>query len=509
MTFLTNFWLKRMDALADAAPALYYPLLSLLAAIGFSYLALFPIITLFALVFTGYIAWKTPVPDWNTVEWVFSLILLVTAGLAGWTTLAISKLRPELPPGKPLLSGDFPALLNRINELSSTYDSPHIEYIRLTTRFDIELVQTPASGFPIGYTYTLLIGLPVMSCMSPLHMKLLLARQIGHLALSRKQPNRRLIYLRHVWQQYAQLYARGWRADTVLLRLFVVPFAAFFMMSTRAAMRLETFVRDRCLLDITPNEKAAEAISIYEIKKRFIDDEFWPELNDKAYTHASPPYLPYSEMDNIMRKALDERNARIYFEKETARELTTGDERPGLRQRLTRLHHEDLTIPGHKADNAAHHFFGKSLGIIQKQLDKVWYLQNKTIWSKRYKQGMAEKKQLKSLREQAAKSLLSNAEARLYLQLLNKYVAPEKALLLCYEVLKTNSLDAGVCFEVGRILLSAKDARGIEALHMAMDISRSLTVDCCQLIIKYMVGKGEMRDAQRYRRMILAHQVES
>jgi hypothetical protein len=509
MKLLHQFWLKRMDTLADAAPALYYPLLRILAAIGFSYLALFPIITLFTLTFIGYIAWQTPLFEWGAAEWIFSMTLLAIAGLAGWTSIAISRLRPELPPGKPLLSGDFPTLLNRINELCTTYNSPYIEHIRLTTRFDIELVRTPTSGFPLRFTNTLLIGLPVMSCMSPLHLKLLLARQIGHLALSRKQPNRRIIYLRHVWQQYANIYARERRVETVLLRLFVGWFAGLFMNSTRAAMRLENLVRDKCLLDITPAEKAAEAIAIYEIKKRFVEEEFWPELNDKAYTHANPPYLPYSEMDNIMCKELDERNARIYFEKETSRTALTGDERPGLRQRLARLQHEDITIPGHKADNAAHHFFGKSLGVIQKQLDNVWYLQNKTIWNNRHKQGLAEKQQLKSLREQAAKALLSNAEARLYLQLLNKYVAAETALPLCYEVLKTNSLDAGVCFEVGRILLSANDARGIEALNMAMDISSSLTIDCCQQIIKYMVKKGDMRNAQQYRRMILAHQVAS
>jgi len=498
-----------MDALADSVPALYYPLTSLFAAVGFGYLALFPVFAAFSLAFIGYIAWKTPVFEWTAAEWILSLGLLVIAGLASWTSAAIIRLRPELPPGKPLLSGDFPTLLNRINELCSTFNSPYIEHIRLTTRFDIELVRTPASGFPLRFTNTLLIGLPVMSCISPLHLKLLLARQIGHLALSRKQPNRRIIYLRHVWQQYANLYARDWRADTVLLRIFVVPFTALFVTSTHAMMRLETFVRDHCLLDITPAEKAAEAIAIYEIKKRFVDEEFWPALNDKAYTHANPPYLPYTEMDNIMSRKLNERNARIYFEKETSRTVATGDEKPGLRQRLARLQHDDLTIPGHRTDNAAHHFFGQSLGVIQKQLDNVWYLQNKTVWSNRYKQGMSEKQQLRNLREQAAKALLSNAEARLYLQLLNKYVAPDKALPLCYEVLKTNSLDAGVCFEVGRILLAANDARGIEALNMAMDISSSLTVDCCQHIIKYMVGKGDMRDAQRYRRMILAHQVES
>ena len=498
-----------MDTLADNLPALYYPLISILAAIGFGYLALFPIMTLFALAFIGYIAWQTPLLDWSTTEWIFVVTLLAIAGLAGWTTTAIIRLRPELPPGKPLLSGDFPTLLNRISVLRTSFNAPDIEHVRLTTRFDIELVRTPVSGFPFRFTNTLLIGLPVMSCMSPLHMKLLLARQIGHLALGRKHPNRRIVYLRQVWQQYADLYAREWRADTVLLRLFTGWYAGLFMTSTRALLRLETFVRDKCLLEITPADKAAEAIAIYEIKKRFVDEEFWPELNNKAYTNANPPYLPYSEMDNIMSKELDERNARVYFEKEMSRTVLIGDERPGLRERLARLQREDITIPGHRADNAAHHFFGRSLGAIQKQLDKVWYLQNKTIWSNRYKQGLAEKQQLKCLREQAAKALLSNAEARTYLQLLNKYVAAETALPLCYEVLNTNSMDAGVCFEIGRILLAANDERGIEALDMAMDISRSLTIDSCQLIIKYMVGKGDMRNAQQYRRMILAHQVES
>ncbi len=294
MKFLHHFWLKRMDTLADSTPALYYPLLRILMAIGFAYLALFLIITLFALTFIGYIAWQTPIFDWGTAEWIFSMTHLAIAGLAGWTSIAISRLRPELPPGKPLLSGDYPTLLNRINELCTTYNSPYIEHIRLTTRFDIELVRTPASGFPLRFTNTLLIGLPVMSCMSPLHLKLLLARQIGHLALCRKQPNRGIIYLSHVWQQYANLYAREWRVETVLLRLFVGWFAGLYMTSTRAAMRLETLVRDKCLLDITPAVKATEAIAIYEIKKRFVDEKFWPELNDRAYTHANPPYLPYS-----------------------------------------------------------------------------------------------------------------------------------------------------------------------------------------------------------------------
>jgi len=52
------------------------------------------------------------------------------------------------------------------------------------------------------------------------------------------------------------LYTRDRRVKTVLLRLFVGWFTGLFMTSTRAAMRVETFVRDKCQLDITPADKA-------------------------------------------------------------------------------------------------------------------------------------------------------------------------------------------------------------------------------------------------------------
>jgi hypothetical protein len=140
-------------------------------------------------------------------------------------------------------------------------------------------------------------------------------------------------------------------------------------------------------------------------------------------------------------------------------------------------------------------------------MDNIWYLKNKATWSRRYKQGINEKKQLKHLREQAAKALLSNDEAHRYVLLLQKYLEPDKSRPLLHEILKTNSHDPHVCFEIGNLLLKANDILGVDALNLAMEMSADLTVECCQQIVKYMVHAGDMNQAQTYRRKILTYQV--
>jgi hypothetical protein len=126
----------------------------------------------------------------------------------------------------------------------------------------------------------------------------------------------------------------------------------------------------------------------------------------------------------------------------------------------------------------------------------------------RYKRGVAEKARLKILHGQAAQALLSNEEAREYILLIEKYVPLEKALPFYSEILKTNSLDAKVCYDVGRLLLTAGDESGIAALQMAMDLSDDLTIDSCQHIVDYLTKTGNTKKAQDYRRKIIAYQVE-
>ena len=233
-----------MDALAKASPKLYYLLIWLMAATGYAYLMLFPILILFPLAFVGYTLSRLPLEQWGSTDWLIAASAILVSIFASLTSIAIFKTKPELPPGRPLLSGNFPVLLNRITEIRTSYNAPDIDQVKLTTRFDMEIIQSPLHGFPSSFSNTLMIGLPLMSCMSPLHLKLLLAREIGHLALTRKRYQHRLLYLRNVWQQYDNEYSHGWCFDTFLLRIFFSWFARFYVVSTGALVDLESFVKD-------------------------------------------------------------------------------------------------------------------------------------------------------------------------------------------------------------------------------------------------------------------------
>ena len=500
-----------MATLAHVSKRLYYSFLWLLAFLAAGYLLLFPLMAFLAAGWLAMLVYFENPMFWQYQHWLLAAGLLTTAVYTGWVSFALLKVRLELPAGKPLDDKLFPVLADRIHELCTTYQSPEFTNVKLTTRFRIELIRTPTSGFPARFTNTLLIGLPVMCCLSPLQFKLLLARQVGHLSTQYRSFSRQLVHLRSIWNSYAQHYAQSWRLDTLPLRLFFSWYAPFFNLSTIAAVRFEAFDKDRLMLAITTPARAAEALAIFEIKKRYLSTDFWPKLNDAAYTSATPPYLPYSAMPAIMEKDIDHNAdyAQRCYEGSVNREVIITSELPNLMKRLTAIGHEDFIMPEPRTETAANHFFDEHLGELLKQMDNIWFLKNKAIWSRRYKQGVEEKRRLKLLRDQAAQALLSNAEAREYLLLIDKYIDAKKALPLFKEIVKTNSMDADVCYELGRLLLEADDASGIEALKIAMDSAPEKTVDSCQHLVNYMARHGHVQEAQHYRRMILEHQANN
>jgi hypothetical protein len=445
--------------------------------------------------------WQSELDSWQMYDWLLAVSLPVISVLTIYQSLQIFRARPPLPAGRPLLRRDFPVLRERIDELCKTYGAPPVHHVKLNTRFAIEIVCTPPTGFPFRCINTLLIGLPVMSCMSPLHLKLLLAREIGHLALRKRHYGRRLLYLNYIWQQYATLYAENWKPGTFLLRLFFVPFAALFSVSVCPAIRNECLVKD-------PSGNAAEVIATQAIKQRYLDEQYWPILNNKAFSEPKPPYLPYSAMCMVISKSIDKTSAQLLYQAEIAQVPALDSTTPNLRERLIAIGYDDFAAPESKTENAANHFLGDAFAEIQKQMDNIWYLKNRSIWAMRYKRGVAEKARLKILHGQAAQALLSNEEAREYILLIEKYVPLEKALPFYSEILKTNSLDAKVCYDVGRLLLTAGDESGIAALQMAMDLSDDLTIDSCQHIVDYLTKTGNTKKAQDYRRKIIAYQVE-
>jgi hypothetical protein len=497
-----------MNALADRYTALYYSIIWLFAAIGYGYVFIFPILTILSLgLIINAVTTKSPL-QWELNDWTVSIVALLVGVIATWISSKIIKIKPDLPTGKPLDEKGFPTLLGRISEVCSSFDAPEIHHVKLTPHFRIEITRTPTSGFPLKYTNTLLIGLPVMSCTSPLQFKLLLARHIGYLAQAKTGFNKKINYLRHILKIYNHTYGRSWKPDTILLRLFYSWYVPFFNLTAIPMERIESYNKDKCMLEVAPSDNIAAAITDFHIKKLFMETRFWPELNNSAYKLENPPYFPYASMSRYIAKELNADNIRFLYETEIARDIEIDSNIPSLKDRLFAIGYDELIAADESTDTAANYFFGESTGDIYKQFDNVWYLKNKKTWNQKYSQSLQEKEQLKLMRGQLTKSLLSDTEMKEYLQLIERYIAPERALPLYKEIINTNPQDSDLCFDLGRFLLNADDSSGINVLKTSMEQNPAHTVDCCNHIVEYLVKHGDAKEAQHYRHVSLEHQAE-
>ena len=508
MSLLARLWLRPMNSLAIKSNALYYIFTSLFAAIGYGYVFIFPVLAVLSPALLINAALTESPLQWQLHDWLVSAALLLTCAIAIWICFKILKIKPDLPAGKPLDAENFPTLLGRISELCTSFNAPEIHHVKLTPHFRLEIIRTPTSSFPLKYSNTLLIGLPLMSSISPLHFKLLLARQIGHLALAKASFARRIIYIRQTLEIYKHAYNRSWKPETLLLRLFFSWYSPWFNLTTIPMLRLETCHKDKCMLEVTPSENAAAGITDFCIKKAFIETSFWPDLNNSAYKLENPPYFPHSTMSRYVTNKLDPDKIKRLYESEISRSIEADSTVPSLKDRLYAIGYDELITTDGLNETAAAYFLENHVDDIYKQFDNIWYLQNKKAWGQKYNQGLQEKKKLKLMRDQISKSLLSDPEIREYLQLIDKYVGPEKALPLYKEIVSAGPQDSDLCFDLGRLLLKADDSSGINALKKSMDQNPDYTVDCCNHIVEYLVKHGDTKEAQNYRRIILEHQAE-
>ena len=491
-------------SIAERRPYIYGASLALATLLGYGFLFIFPL-TLIVLAITvpGSII---EARDKLDVAMVLSAIAI--AGFAAWISWYLYKVRPTLPAGRPLRQDEAPLLFELIEEARKEYGAPTIHRVRIIQSYEIEMVKTPKNGFPLVSTNTLLIGLPLLQSLSPRQLNLAVRREIIHLAGLYKRPYGWVFFLRKIWCQYRNLHQNGWHPASIIMRAFFCWYAPLFKLISQAANREEEFYADRLVNFSDRNFTLIEMLASQSIHRRYLDEQFWPELLNTAYKHPRPPYLPYASMEKSLRNRLDNQTAQLYLDAAMAEQDIHSDT-PALKQRLSRLGMHTVLLPEIEAQSATRYFTAPALELIVGQMDRIWFKSSQYDWQQKFRTGQAEQSKLVELRLQAKQGLLSNSRAWEYIQLIKKYIQGEQALALYKQVLAIDTDDARISYDIGRTLLEHMDRQGIQALEDCIQKDASYTVMACQLITEFFVRAGDSRSAQAYRRKALAYQVEA
>lgn len=495
------------QALFSRYPRTYLYCLACLALLGYAFIFGLPVITLI-------LASLVPGQMINATDYLGVSLTLLEIAIALFTaslSIALYQLKIALPAGRPITDEDSPKLFALISELNKEFSSgklqPVIQHIKLTQNYEIKVVRTPRNGFPLLFTNTLIIGLPLLQTHSPKHLKVLISREIIHLSGARTRLTSWLSHTSHYWSQYAAALKKQGRTPSFLLLLFFAWYAPLYKLMSKGALVLECYFIDLNLSNIIGKQGFSQCLAQTFISEKFLKDIFWPQLNNKAYRHKSPPYLPYSSIESLINEKLDN------FTRQSWLDNTLSDKKQfaiklSLLSRFHNLNIDHPTLPVTYKTSAAHYFLHNSLKALITQMNRVWASSSKFDWKKKFLKGQSELAELSELGAQADQGILSDDRMQDYMKLIQRYMPENESMDLLRKILEFDTQDPRISFEIGTFLLEHLESDGVDALEQTLKIDAAYTLNVCHLLTRYYTRIGDNRSAQSSRRRALAYQVD-
>jgi len=483
---------------------LYFLLLSVFSLAAYAFIFVFPATALF-------IAKNLPdkiISATTYIDVLFTISEIIIAALCGWISILLYQVKLPNPAGRPLTKDEAPQLIKLIDDLQYEHGTSKIHAIKITDKFEIDIVRTPKNGYPVLFSNTLLIGLPLMQCLSSEQFKIALLKEFSHVQKRFSRPSSWFYFQRQTWSQYRIEYQSCWNPPHAIMRIFFSWYAPLYKLLSQSAARKEKLNADLFALGSIDKITLVDMISVSGISQHFLDDIFWPHLYSKAYKHKTPPYLPYASIERNIQTRLDNEISQSWIDQSLARKSQNQSE-PSLYQRLANLELQRVLLPAPVMQSAAAYYLDKTLNTITQQMDKIWFMSHKFDWQQKYKKGQEEQEELAELGAQALSGSLSDSKMWGYILLIKKYIDERAQIPLFKHLLKLNTHDARIPFDIGRTLLNNLDSDGIPALETAMSLNPDYTLIACKLITKHCVATGDSKSAQAYRRKALAYQVEA
>ncbi|MCC2659114.1 MAG: conserved hypothetical rane protein, partial [Panacagrimonas sp.] len=127
-----------------------------------------------------------------------------------WSVLRALWVRLEPPQGRPLTAAEAPLLFEEIERIRAAMQGPAPHVVLLTDDYNAAVTQVPRLGllgWPRNY---LILGLPMMSALSPDQFRAVIAHEFGHLCAGDSKIGGRVYHARITWSRLQeQMHERG------------------------------------------------------------------------------------------------------------------------------------------------------------------------------------------------------------------------------------------------------------------------------------------------------------
>ncbi|MCK9193496.1 MAG: M48 family metallopeptidase [Nevskia sp.] len=468
--------LYRLEVLALAALGYLYIFMMLIAALAVS--AVFIVISLLKPILLLKLAKIVWLPIW------FS-----------WSVLRALWVRFDPPKGRLLQPREAPQLFAEIERVRAEIRGPKPHKVLITDDYNAAVMQRPRLG-PLGWSENyLILGLPLMSTLSPDQLRAVIAHEFGHLGAGDSRMTGRIYHMRQTWARLQQEFAQR---GGVFFRRFFAWFGPYFNAYSFVLARSQEYAADQASTRLAGAGPVGEALVLANIGNDYQNETIWRPLWARIKHEEQPGVQPYAQLLQLGRAISEWGDADGRLEKALQRKTDWADTHPALKDRLTALG-QTARVPAVQGPSAAVVFLGPLAEILARELDETWQRDVGVQWRERHQQLQVQQETLRALEAKAAEAPLTRAEDWQRAELTEALQDAETALPL-YEAHRAQFPEAfEATYAVGRILLQRGDEAGLPFIDAAMRVDGAAIKPGAELAFRYLTERNRDDEAQPYR----------
>lgn len=302
----------------------------------------------------------------HTVAWVCAGLCSLALALGGLRALLQAGPRPQGIRLPRAAAEDFFRLLD---ELARRAGVEPVEHVRITDELNASVVQRPGLVLPRAMRTELLIGLPLVHCLSPEQFTAVLAHEFGHVVAQRRG-----------WGGWAACLQASWVRALDALPVIMPSRMSWlgghadrFCHDMLRLARAEEFEADAVAARLVGSVLVGETLVELSRKAHFLQHDYWPRVHALRTADAASVVRPFREMGHGFAAGFS--HAAIAADPEVSiNEASCGHFHPSLRRRLCALRVSSAALPA-GASSAASHFFANLLPSLAWIFDRVWWEQ--------------------------------------------------------------------------------------------------------------------------------------
>jgi Zn-dependent protease with chaperone function len=296
---------KKLEKFAQKSPRQYRLYVGLIAILGYGYiLSVFIIAFVLLYMLMGLFVAAISNPKYITAGSIKGFVVMVAilsiiiAAIFKSTWRALT-LKFDPPEGLRLDRRQVPELFVLLDQLGQELKINNLEEVVLVPEFNASVVQIPRFGaFGLIRNY-LIIGLPLLQCLSPEQFTAVIAHEFGHLSENHSKFG---AWIYRLSIAYSVLLQRIGQEDNIdiIFKAFLNWYTPFLNAYSFILRRQNEYMADSLSARISCVSNMAHSLILTDIYGVSLGEQFWPNVYKQVDVESEPPNDIFDRLNKFL-----------------------------------------------------------------------------------------------------------------------------------------------------------------------------------------------------------------